>query len=259
MRNRTICARLAMPDVLVTVCEYNLSELVTRCGSMPSDRIAVIYCGVDARDFQLAESSDHGTIRLLSVGRLVPQKGFDDLIRAVGILTNRGLDVRCDIVGGGRLRHDLETLILDLGLAERVRLIGPLGPPEVARAMFSSDIFVLACKIDEHGDRDSMPVVIKEAMASGLPVVGTAEVAIPEMIDAEVGRLARPGDPASLAAALDEVIELGPAGRRALGQAGRKRVEDRFDLTTETRKLGAIFSRLSGEDPPPGAASGRGP
>jgi glycosyltransferase involved in cell wall biosynthesis len=247
LRNRTLCARLAMADVLVTVCQYNVRELEKTCAPISADRLEIVYCGVDPSEFVFVDRPEHaGPLRLLSVGRLVAQKGFDDLIRAVAVLRGRGRDVTCEIVGRGPLRDELRALIRQLGVEDAVTLVGALAPGAVAQRMAGSDVFVLACKIDDEGNRDSMPVVVKEAMAVGLPVVGTQEVAMPEMIDDSVGRLAPPGDAGALADAIDALLLLGHQGRRQLGLAGQARVEKEFNLFTETAKLRALFDRLAG-------------
>lgn len=245
LRNRTLCTRLALADRLVTVCNYNVAVISTLCPQFPIESIEIIRCGVDMNEFIAPERAPHGgSLRILSVGRLVPQKGFDDLIRAIAILREGGRDVQCEIVGDGELRDELEALSRSLGVERWIRFAGPLHPQDVSRQMSQSDIFVLACKRDTNGNRDSMPVVVKEAMAVGLPVVGTNEVAMPEMIDDAVGRLAAPSDPHGLATAIEQLLDVGHGGRQRMGLAGRDRVEREFNLLTETAKLKALFDGL---------------
>jgi glycosyltransferase involved in cell wall biosynthesis len=86
-----------------------------------------------------------------------------------------------------------------------------------------------------------MPVVIKEAMAVGVPVVATDEVGNPEMVDDEVGRLVPPADPAALAGAIAELATLAPDERRSIGLAARRRAVERFELRSEVAKLIDIF------------------
>jgi glycosyltransferase involved in cell wall biosynthesis len=106
--------------------------------------------------------------------------------------------------------------------------------------MAAAAIVCLPARIADDGDRDSMPVVLKEAMARAVPVVATAVVAIPEMVDDEVGRLVPPEDPGALARALGELlgdVEL----RRTLGTNARARVAQRFTLAGEVRRLRGRF------------------
>jgi glycosyltransferase involved in cell wall biosynthesis len=90
-----------------------------------------------------------------------------------------------------------------------------------------------------------MPVVIKEAMAVGMPVVSTREVGVPEMVDDQVGRLARPADPASLADAIAEILVLTVDERTEMGRRGRARVCERFNVRTETARLRALLEGLA--------------
>jgi glycosyltransferase involved in cell wall biosynthesis len=245
LRNRGLPLRTRKADRVVTVCEYNIAQLLARCDGLRRDRLELVYCGVDPDAFVVDEAREARAVpHVLSVGRLVEQKGFHDLIRAVAILRSEGITIDCEIVGRGALQAELEELVDQLDLGGVVRLSGPLLPDEVAKRMAACDVFVLACRIDESGNRDSMPVVIKEAMASGVPVVSTDTVGVPEMVDDEVGRLAQPDDPASLARAIAEVLALSDIERRAVGLEGRARVKERFNLHTETAKLRDLVDRL---------------
>jgi glycosyltransferase involved in cell wall biosynthesis len=240
VRTRGLETRLQRADRVVTVCDYNVEQLRVRCPGLATDHIRVVYCGVDPHAFGCSPVDAIAT-RVLSVGRLVPKKGFDVLLRAIADVRGRGVDVTCEIVGEGPERQHLEDLIADLHLGENAKLSGALSPSAVAGRMCGCDVFVLACRIDEAGDRDSMPVVVKEAMASRRPVIVTATVGNPEMVDEQVGHLVPADDVRSLADAIDAVLRSDEATRRQLGDAGRRRVERRFDLRTETAKLEEIF------------------
>jgi glycosyltransferase involved in cell wall biosynthesis len=245
LRNRGLALRTRKADKVVTVCEYNVEQLLQRCAGLERAHIEVVYCGVDPDAFLVhAPRPARAVPRVLSVGRLVEQKGFHDLIRAAAILRADGVEIDCEIVGRGPLRTELEALVDELELRGVVRFSGALLPDEVGARLADCDLFVLACRIDESGNRDSMPVVIKEAMASAVPVVSTDTVGVPEMVDDEVGRLARPDDPGSLARAMADVLALTEAERRVLGLTGRARVEERFNLHTETAKLRDLIGRL---------------
>ena len=245
LRNRGLDLRVNDADAVVTVCEYNVEQLLARFPGLRADQFDLIYCGVDTSAFLCSPPNDAGgPTRLLSVGRLVEKKGFQDLIRAVGLLRGDGHDVVCEIVGHGELAPTLEALVAELGLEDSVALTGAMSPTEVAGRVAACDIFVLACRIDDTGDRDSMPVVLKEAMASCRPVVSTTTVGIPELVDEEVGVLVEPDDPASLAAGIEQLIGLGADRLIAMGHAGRQRVEEQFNLVTETTKLKAVLERL---------------
>jgi glycosyltransferase involved in cell wall biosynthesis len=179
--------------------------------------------------------------RILAVGRLIPKKGFDVLLDALGILAHRGLSFECAIVGGGQLRDELRAQATSLGIGRRVRFPGARPQtmllPEFARA----EVFALSPIVTENGDRDGIPNVLREAMASGVPVVSTAISGIPELItDGETGRLVPPGDPEALADALQ--LLLSDAGaRKRLGAAGRAHVSSHCGIRDCVRPLATLF------------------
>jgi glycosyltransferase involved in cell wall biosynthesis len=245
-RTAGLCSKSAAAARVVTVCDYNIEQLLARCPALTRDRIELVYCGVDTDEFTLREElpPDDGVLRVLSVGRLVPKKGFDDLIRAVALARRRSVSIELDIIGEGHQRAELAALVAELGVTESVRLLGLQPNARVREALVATDVFALACVVDASRDRDSMPVVIKEAMAVGVPIVATDEVGIPEMVDARVGRLIPPANPEKLAEALIELAAMPAAERRALGLAARARAVERFDLRQETAKLAALFDAV---------------
>lgn len=246
LRSNGLCERIRLADRAITVCRYNVERLMELCPKLAASDLEVIYCGVDPASFGPAPSPRaDGGLRIVSVGRLVEIKGFDLLMHAVGVLRERGFDLLCEIIGEGPERGRLEELRVGLELAGIVSLPGAKSPESVANRLAASDIFVLPCRIDGDGNRDSMPVAIKEAMATGLPVVSTRTAAVPEMVDDEVGRLAPAEDPVALADAIESIIRLSPAERTALGAAGRQRVADRYNLYVETAKLKVVFESAS--------------
>lgn len=156
--------------------------------------------------------------RLLAAGLLVRAKGYEFLLEAIRLLAASGRDAQVDIAGDGVLRADLERLAEEKGIAGRVRFLGVVSKPEVARMMSESALFVMASRFDNN------PCVIIEALASGLPVVATAVGGIPEMIDGSSGRLARGEDPASIAAEIATALdELDTYDRPAIAEAARRR------------------------------------
>ncbi len=245
LRNRGLDLRIAAADRVVTVCKYNIDQIVERFPTVDPDGLALVYCGVDPAAFDAPPALDHGgPLRLVTIGRLVAKKGFDDLIEAVAVARDAGVDVTCEIIGRGPLQDDLAARTAVLGLGDRVTLAGALDPPEVAQRLAESDVFVLPCRIDNTGDRDSMPVVIKEAMAAGRPVIASDTVGVPEVVDETVGLLVPPENPAELAAAIQKMAGLSVATRNELGAAGRRRVERDFNLFVETNKLKDLFAEL---------------
>lgn len=102
------------------------------------------------------------------------------------------------------------------------------------------------CVIAPDGDRDTMPVVVKEALAMEVPVVASALVGLPEAVHPGWGRLTRPGGPAALAAALAELLALAPEGRAAMGRRGRAWVQEHAHVRREAERLAALVGEVRG-------------
>ena len=176
-------------------------------------------------------------LRVCAVGRLVPKKGFADLIEAVRILVSSGVDVEVELAGDGDERARLSEQIDRLGLADRIRLLGPLTQAEVRDLLARSDVFAAPCIEAADGNIDGLPTVILEAMACGTPVVATAVSGLPEVVrDGVTGLLLPPGDPASLAVALRR-IALGEVDTVSLSRGARALIEEHFDSRAQAEVL----------------------
>jgi glycosyltransferase involved in cell wall biosynthesis len=183
-------------------------------------------------------------VRVLAVGRLVPKKGFDVLLRACALLVRDGLDLEVEIVGEpGEQAGELEREASALRLSERVRFRGPLGQSGLFAAYRASTVLCVPSRILADGDRDGIPNVIAEAMACGLPVVATRVSGIPELVRDEVnGVLVEPDDERALAAAVLRVSRDHDLARR-LGESGRATVAAQFDGDVLVRELAELFKR----------------
>jgi glycosyltransferase involved in cell wall biosynthesis len=180
-------------------------------------------------------------LRVVAVGRLVPKKGFDVLVRAIADLRARGVHVELVIAGeDGPDAGKVRGLVAEL-CPELVRFTGPLSQTELLSLYRGADVFALACRVDGDGDRDGIPNVMVEAMAAGLPVVSTAVSGIPELVrDGENGLLVPPEDPAALASALLTLAVDVPL-RQRLAVAGRSTVAERFDGDVLARRMAGLF------------------
>jgi len=141
-----------------------------------------------------------------------------------------------------------------LGLAGRVTWAGALDQPAVRAHYRASDLFVLASEIAPDGDRDGLPNVVVEALSQGLPVVATRAAAIPEVVlDGIQGRLAPPGDPDALAAAIDSLAR-DPEARRRMGTSAIARIAAGWDLDAGADRLAGLLRPML---PQPSAAAAR--
>jgi glycosyltransferase involved in cell wall biosynthesis len=211
-------------------------------------RVHLSYHGLDLQrfgHFDGARSQRDGTrpkepVVILSVGRAVPKKGYDVLLKALALLKP---DVSFSFihVGGGEDLQALMDLSISLSLEDRVVWKGPLAQGEILDLYREADIFTLACRISEDGDRDGLPNVLVEASSQALVCVSTDVSGIPELLaDGENGLIVPPEDPVALAAALKRLIG-DPELRHRLGAAAEQRVRRHFDHLASIRQLVALF------------------
>src|SRR6476659_8202458 len=185
---------------------------------------------------------DAATLRILSVGRFVPKKGFDVLVEACARLRHDGVDLAATIVGEpGEHEETIRRLVDELGLSGGVELAGPMTQQQLRGGYERANAFCLPCRVLSSGDRDGIPNVLVEAMACSLPVVTTAVSGIPELVENGAnGLLIEPNDPAAVAAALRRLHD-DPELSRRLGTAGRDTVQHRFDGDRLARRLAELF------------------
>jgi colanic acid/amylovoran biosynthesis glycosyltransferase len=180
--------------------------------------------------------------RILALGRHVPKKGFDTLLRSCAILKERGIDFHLAMGGSGPCERDLKKLSNILGLGLRVSFPGFIPHHLVPEFLCSGDIFVMPSLIDASGDRDGVPTVIMEALFHGLPVVASDVSGIGEIIqDGNTGVLIPQKDPLALASALDKMIGDREAALSMAGR-GRSAVLERFDVGKSCREILHLFN-----------------
>ncbi len=233
---RNLREKLRSAGLVTSGCDYTVADLRALGRSEDVHRIVM---GVDPARFRRA-GPDTGGSTVIAIGRLVEKKGFIHLVRAAA---QAQLD-DVVIVGEGPLRATLEGEIDRLGLGKAVRLLGARQPEQVRTLLGQAAVLAMPCVVAGDGDRDSMPVVVKEALAMEVPVVASDEVGLPEMVRPDFGRLVPPGDPAALAAALVELLDLDPSARAAMGRAGRAFVAEHANLHIETARLSDLLQAL---------------
>jgi len=230
---------------IVTETDYAARFL---CEQFPrrSDRVHRIYNGLDLTEFGRADFSSTPPL-IIAVGRLIPKKGFSDLIRSCALLAERGKSFRCEIIGEGPLGEALRRQIDDMHLQNNVELTGAKPQTQLRGRLAAANVFVLPSVMDPDGGMDNLPTVIMEAMATGLPVVSTNIGGIPEMIiDNETGFLVQPGDAAAIADAIETVINDSSSAAR-LGHSGYERARTLFSIEKNVRELCALLSAGSGD------------
>ncbi|HET6361465.1 MAG TPA: glycosyltransferase [Gemmatimonadota bacterium] len=219
-------------------------DAVIRLGCDPA-RIHILRMGTDPAEFPFRERVLHAEEipTVLTIGRLTEKKGIEIGIRAIGLLAQRGVLVRYHVVGDGPLRSHLEGVIRDLGLEDRVQLLGSRVRQEVIEELSRAHLFVLPSVTTRDGDREGQGVVLQEAQAAGLPVVATDHNGLPEsFLPGVSGYLVPEYDPNALADRLQTLIE-NPQSWPEMGRSGRRFVESEFDLASLIQKQLAIYER----------------
>jgi glycosyltransferase involved in cell wall biosynthesis len=218
----------------VTACDYSAGYLRDTHGVNGVERLVV---GVDAA--ALTRRRPHpGGRTVIAIARLVEKKGIDVLIEAAALVPLE----RVWIVGRGPLEGSLRARVRELGLESVVEFLGSRSPKDIRELLERADLLAAPCVVAADGDRDTMPVVVKEALAMEVPVVASDEVGLPEVVRPEWGRLVPPGDAPALAAAIEDLLALPGEERAAMGRAGRAFVLEHCSLRRETERLAALMA-----------------
>ena len=218
------------------------SRFLARCEDMavrlretgfPDERVFVHPSGVAVKEIGFRERSapkPGEPIVVLSVGRLVEKKGMADAVSALASCRTTPFRTVLRIVGEGPKEAELRELVQQRGVDVRVSFLGALSHEQVLQEMSNAHLFMLASHATADGDREGIPNAIKEAAASGLPVISTRHGGIPEVVEHGVsGLLAEEGDVEGLSACLAEMVRR-PADWPAMGRRGRAIVERDHDV-----------------------------
>jgi glycosyltransferase involved in cell wall biosynthesis len=225
----------------VATCTCANAEVLRARHPRPCE-VHAIYHGLDTDWF--APSAHHSATPplILSVGRFVEKKGFDQLIEACAQLRDANITFGCVIVGErGSAYEAIRRLIDERQLGGHVNLISAVTQDRLRAIYARARVFALPCQVMEDGDRDGFPNVLAESMAMGVPVVSTRISGIPELIDDGVhGLLVEPRDPVGLAEALKRVL-VDDVLHARLAKGGRQRICERFDSRRTTVALRDLF------------------
>lgn len=229
---------------VITISRYNRDLILEECGSEFADKVQIIHCGVDTSVFAArtsAPKSASGPLEVLCIGTMHEVKGQTYLLEACRILTERGVDIRCHLVGKGPDWDALNAQVREAGLEDRVIFHGLMNRAQIAELVSKCDVLAAPSVPTECGRREGIPVVLMEAMASELPVVASRLSGIPELVDEGVsGLLTTPRDAAAIADALAKLKE-NPELCLKLGKAGRAKVLTEFDVHRNAAALADCF------------------
>jgi glycosyltransferase involved in cell wall biosynthesis len=222
-------------------------------GLAPPEKVHLVYHGLDFTRFPEIErtespSESDSPIVILSVGRAVIKKGYDVLLTALADLPT-DINWKFVHIGGGPLRDKLQILATEKGISERTDWLGALAQADVISAYREADIFVLASRIADDGDRDGLPNVLMEAQSLGLSCISTTVSAIPELITNErTGLLVPSESPKEMTEALERLCR-NPELRNSLARAGMNNVRSEFKLDKGIDRLIEKFARTVSEAP----------
>jgi glycosyltransferase involved in cell wall biosynthesis len=230
---------------VVAISNYVRDELVK--GGVPAEKIIVRYLGVDtARFFPKPEARQAYVTELgilpnevivSTVSVLRPFKHPETIVKACGLLAKRSLPFKFLFAGDGAMLSDMQQLAVEVGAADRIHWLGFCSDPK--SLLQASDIFVLASTGEAFG------LVLTEAMACAVPIVGTRSGAIPELVeDGHTGLLATAGDERSFADAIEK-LATNESLRREMGTNGLTRVREKFSVAEDVEATWRIYESVA--------------
>jgi glycosyltransferase involved in cell wall biosynthesis len=225
-------------DRVISVSEHDRTFGV-EAGLLPADRTCSIPNSIAVPSLEEPSGKPSGRAEILTVGRLVPQKGIEVLLQAARAVVERHPNAQFSLAGDGPLRPALEEQARRLGISDHIRFLGTV--KDAPRLLAGCDLFVLPSLWE------GMPISLLEAMGAGRPAVATAVSGSRELIlEEETGMLVPPNDPAALAEAVTRMLD-DPQGARAMGARARDRVRREFSMDRMVDSTHALYCNLLAE------------
>jgi len=221
---------------------YDLKEM-----GCPIEKIRVHHSGVDVTKFKFHERKPvrkSEKVRVLFVGRFIEKKGVQYAIKAFAKTKKVHKNITLNIIGDGPLRTEIERLVQKLGLSAEIHLLGWRPHSEIASTMINSHILIQPSVTATNGDKESIPNVLIEAQATGMPVISTFHAGIPELVlDGKSGYLVKEREIDGLSEKLNILIENSGLWVE-FGKTGRKLVEDEFNIHKQVAKLEKLYAEM---------------
>jgi colanic acid/amylovoran biosynthesis glycosyltransferase len=235
-----IAEKIRSATFVACISDYCRAQLMKLVEPRYWDTLSVVRCGLDFDripdlDEAPADAPTSGPLRVLSVGRLVADKGQLLLVDAVAALRAQGIDVTLTLVGDGPDRDALTDAVRRLGIGDSVVLAGAIDQGRLPALYRSSDVFCLP------SFAEGLPVVLMEAMAHGLPVVATRIAGVSELVEDGVNGAVVAAGRVDLLVDVLARLAAAPELRARWGQEGRRRVRDDHDIRTSARALAPLF------------------
>lgn len=236
--------KLRAAQFLIMISENNINyfDPIVPC----RDKSYVVRCGMDLSNFTLKtpeQQAPHTPPKILAVGRFVEKKGFIYLIEAMHLLQQSGFAAQLTLIGGGPLESELKKRVADLGIGDRVDFAGPKSIAEVHQTMGNSDLVVVPSVTSRSGEQEGLPVVIMEAMATGVPVIASEHSGIPEIVQPGVtGILTPEKSPEAIAQAIKDILS---QDNRILISQAHQLVVKTFNIDSVAQQRRDLFNRFS--------------
>lgn len=232
----------AAGDLFLPNCDFFKQRLLSL--GCPPEKIIVLRSGIDCDRFHFTPRHlpEGEPVRIVTTGRLVDKKGIEYGIRAIALLNNISHPVEYSIIGDGPLKQQLQSLIQALNLEHIVKLRGWMQQQELIQVLDQSHLFLAPNITAADGNQDAPINTIKEALAMGLPIIGTRHGGIPEVVEDSVsGFLVPEKDVEGLAEKLRYMINQSSKWH-AMGDAGRRFVTEHYNIKTLNDRLLHIYS-----------------
>lgn len=224
---------------VATISKYNQIFLQRLYPDSSPGKIKVVHCGIDPDKFRQSIPRTSNPLNIICVGRLEKIKGHKYLIEACALLKAQQVDFRCYLVGDGELQSQIQHQIKRLDLVHQVKILGFQPHQQVVELLAQADVLV------QPSISEGIPVAVMEGMAAGIPVVATAVTGVPELVeDGVTGLLVPSQNSVELAKAMLQLYKY-PELRKLLGQSGRVKVIEEFNLQQSAALLYDMFQEAA--------------
>lgn len=228
-------------DFFLANCQF-FRQRAIKLGCNPA-KIIVHGSGIDCNRFRYKPRKPNldGVTQIVTVGRLVEKKGIEYGIRAVAKLTH---PINYTIIGDGNFKEQLQQLIYALGVSDKVKLLGWKNQQEIIEILEDMQILIAPSVTGSDGNQDAPVNTLKEAMAMGMPVIGTLHGGIPELVEDGIsGFLVPEKDADAIALKLNYLIEH-PEVWESMGSSGRTFVKTHYDINKLNDELVDIYRQV---------------
>jgi len=232
---------LQYADAVIAVCE-DMKQHLKRLS--PSSNISIVHCGVDVDRFSSIGIPNRNKSGLLLIGRLCEKKGIHVLMKAIAQMQE---DHRpyVDIIGDGTLKKIFALKAFQLNVHNHIRFLGEKDTGWLLQNQYKYRALVAPFCLAENGDRDTGPIVIKEAMALKMPVLATRFMGVKEIVSEKTGCLVEPNNVSSLVNGINQIMAMSEKRLIEMGNTGRQRILSRFTSDRQAINLSHLIENLA--------------